>query len=100
HIFVADNGNNRVDEFDAWGQFVKAWGWGVRTGAPERQICTPVTGCQKGIAGAAAGQMGSAFGMTVDSSGSVYVLEAEAGIRQFGEPNIRVQKFSPAGGFL
>src|SRR6188768_2257471 len=29
HLFVADRGTRRVVEFDAWGQFVKAWGWGV-----------------------------------------------------------------------
>jgi hypothetical protein len=27
HVFVADQANRRIDEFDAWGQFVKAWGW-------------------------------------------------------------------------
>ena len=32
HVFVADMANQRVVEFDAWGQFVKAWGWGVRDG--------------------------------------------------------------------
>src|ERR1044072_1719726 len=32
HVFVTDFGNSRVNEFDAWGQFVQAWGWDV---APE-----------------------------------------------------------------
>ena len=29
HVYVADQVNQRIDEFDAWGQFVKAWGWDV-----------------------------------------------------------------------
>jgi hypothetical protein len=29
HIYVADQQNNRVDEFTAWGQFLKTWGWDV-----------------------------------------------------------------------
>jgi hypothetical protein len=35
HLFVVDGGNARIDEFDAWGQFVKAWGWGVVASGPD-----------------------------------------------------------------
>ncbi len=48
-VFVADSYNNRVDEFSAGGKFVLAWGFGVRSGAEELQVCTPVTGCRAGI---------------------------------------------------
>lgn len=36
-IFVADEGNARIDEFDPWGQFVKAWGWRVVAAGPDKQ---------------------------------------------------------------
>lgn len=29
HVYVSDLQNQRIDEFTAWGEFVKAWGWGV-----------------------------------------------------------------------
>ena len=50
-IFVVDEGNRRINQFTIWGVFVKAWGWGVRTGAPELQTCTAQTGCQSGSSG-------------------------------------------------
>lgn len=38
HIFVGDQQNARIDEFTAWGQFVKAWGWNVApAGVDEEQ---------------------------------------------------------------
>ena len=32
HVFLADSINGRIAEFDGWGQFVKAWGYGVVRG--------------------------------------------------------------------
>jgi hypothetical protein len=29
HLYVTELGNQRISEFTAWGDFVKAWGWGV-----------------------------------------------------------------------
>lgn len=37
HLFVADADNARISEFDAWGQFVKAWGWGVVASGPDNE---------------------------------------------------------------
>jgi hypothetical protein len=34
HVFVVDQANSRIDEFTAWGEFVKAWGWGVVASGP------------------------------------------------------------------
>ena len=34
HVYVADQGNQRIVEFTAWGAFVKAWGWGVVASGP------------------------------------------------------------------
>ncbi len=35
HVFVADSENSRIDEFTAWGEFVKTWGWGVVASGPD-----------------------------------------------------------------
>ena len=31
-VYVADSGNERIDEFSATGSFIQAYGWGVATG--------------------------------------------------------------------
>jgi hypothetical protein len=95
-VYVADRNNNRVDVFEANGNFLEAFGWGVDTGAAELQTCTTASGCQAGIAGSGAGQFSSPTRIAVDNvSGSasrhdVYV----------GTDNFRVQKFSPTGALL
>jgi NHL repeat-containing protein len=91
HVFVSEQGNNRIDEFDAWGQFIRGWGWGVKDGSAEFQTCTPATGCMEGIEGGGAGQFNRPMGVAVDSEGNVYVMDQQ---------NARVQKFSPNGEFL
>ncbi len=91
HVYVADVINSRIDEFTAWGVFVKAFGWGVLDGSAEPQTCTEATGCQAGIEGSGAGQFLSPQGLAVDSAGSVYVVD---------RPNHRVQKFDSEGRFL
>ena len=54
-VFVADHGNDRVDEFKAQvndagklvgEEFVAAWGWGVKDGAEEFERC--MSGCRLG----------------------------------------------------
>ena len=94
HSYVMDQANARVAEFDAWGEFIRAWGWGVRDGSGESQICTAETGCQAGIRGAGPGQFDRGIGgggIAVGPEGSVYV----------GDPdNFRVEKFDSSGAFL
>ncbi|HMJ71941.1 MAG TPA: NHL repeat-containing protein, partial [Solirubrobacterales bacterium] len=88
-VFVADLTNRRIDEFSIWGVFVKAWGWGVRSGASELQTCTTQTGCREGLEGGGDGQLDGLLGVAVDSEGDVYVT---------GWNTARVQKFDPDGG--
>jgi NHL repeat/WD40-like Beta Propeller Repeat len=97
HVFVADQNNHRVNELNALGQFIKAWGWGVDTGAAELQTCTTTSGCQTGLEGTGDGQLSAiAPGIALDSAGNVYVVD-----RGFlGDPSVRVQKYSPDGEFL
>ncbi len=93
HLFVSDQFNARLVELSAWGDFVKAWGWGVRDGSPELQSCTAETGCRRGLAGGGKGQLTRPQGVAVDSAGNVFVAEGDFA-------NRRVQKFDSEGNFL
>jgi hypothetical protein len=59
-VYVGDIRNERVSVFSATGVFEGAFGWNVKStgGAEELQLCTTVSGCQQGKAGAGAGQFG------------------------------------------
>jgi DNA-binding beta-propeller fold protein YncE len=107
-LFVADNGNSRIDVFDADdGSFVRAFGWDVvpagqpgDTGAG-LEVCTEVGICQAGSPGSGAGQFGSSLGkplrIAVDNEpaspafGDLYVFDGR---------NSRVQRFHPNGEFV
>jgi hypothetical protein len=65
-VYVADVGNARIDEFEADGKFVRAWGWGVATGAEELQTCA--TTCQKGLVGSEPGQFTTPAFVAVDNT--------------------------------
>lgn len=93
-VYIADRNNNRVDEFDAEGKFILAWGWGVGDGATEAlQTCTAE--CFQGLRGSGSGEFKANEGIAVDNSvslsrGDVYVVDTA---------NHRVQKFGPSGEF-
>lgn len=66
-VFVTDRGNFRVQQFEADGTFVRAWGWDViANGSPSDatnvttfQVCTVAADCKAGTTGAGEGQFGS-----------------------------------------
>ena len=98
YVYVADSFNGRVDEFTAWGAFVKAWGWGVVDGGSELQVCgpgavPPAAACKRALRGSGVGEFEDASpqGMAVDSEGDVYAVDQQ---------NHRVQKFDAEGRFL
>jgi hypothetical protein len=92
HLYVADEGDNRVAVFEEDGDFLFAFGWGVDTGAAKLETCTEASGCQKGLAGSGAGQFSKPSKIAVDNdAGSpnhrfVYVVDAG---------NSRVSLFDP-----
>ena len=92
-FYVADFANARIDEFTAWGQFVRAFGWGVDASSPAEalQVCTNATGCRAGTKGAGAGQFSGPSGIAVGAGGAIFVMDRD---------NNRVQKFDPEGNFL
>jgi hypothetical protein len=87
-VYVLDQGDNRVEQFDSQGVFIRAWGWGVADGKEEAESCT--SSCQAGIPGAGEGQLGEgAQGIAIDqASGALYLVDSA---------NSRVEKFSNAG---
>jgi hypothetical protein len=90
HVYVSEVSSARVSEFTSWGVLVRAFGWGVDTGAAELQSCTTASSCQAGQPGDGSGQLNEPWGVAVDSMGNIYVVD---------RGNLRIQKFNPAGEF-
>jgi hypothetical protein len=98
-VYVADRGNNRVDEFENNGTFVRAWGWGVVNGGLGGvETCTPASlgGCQVGAVGSGPGQFDGPQWIAVDNSGGgpsnedVYVTDVG---------NDVIEKFNALGAY-
>jgi DNA-binding beta-propeller fold protein YncE len=89
NIYVVDTGNDRIQKFDSDGNFLLMWGWGVRTGASQFQICP--SDCQAGIYGSGDGQFRRPSDVAVDASGYAYVTDTN---------NHRIQKFSTSGTYI
>jgi DNA-binding beta-propeller fold protein YncE len=88
-VYVVDS-NERVDEFDSAGHFLRAFGWGVLNSAAELQVCT--TACEASFRGSGRGQFNDLRAVAVDqSSHDVYVGDLL---------NKRVEEFNPAGEFI
>ena len=97
-VVLADTANNRVEEFTGEGEFVRTWGWGVRDGSEEFQICEAPGPCRAGNPGSGEGQFaqGQASGVAIDNSaglaqGDIYVVDRQ---------NHRVDRFGPNGEFI
>src|SRR5262249_24129565 len=94
NVFVADAGNARVDKFDAMGNFIAAFGWGVKDGKAQSEVCTRT--CQAGSAGPGPGQFSSPTSIAVGASGS-----PSAGKVYVGDVgNNVVDKFDSDGTFV
>lgn len=116
NVYVADSQNNRIQKFDAIGNFLATWGTaGTGNGQfvepsaiatdSARNVYVADTGNQRiqkftstgaylgqwGSRGTGNGQFEDPFGVAADNSGNVYVTDAG---------NNRVQKFTSAGTYL
>lgn len=88
--------NLRVQHYEADGTFVRAWGWGVATGASAFETCT--ASCQAGLSGDNGGQ----FARKVGSGGSGIAVDPQPPHHVFvgDTDNERVQEFAPDGTFV
>ena len=82
HIFVADDGNNRIAEYAADRTFIRAWGFDVIPGGGTGfENCTTATGCKAGIECpldvCGLGQFDKPSDIDVDASGRVLVVDYE-----------------------
>src|SRR5262245_51026387 len=87
-VYVADSGNARVQKFDANGNFVAAFGWGVTDGQAQSEVCT--ANCQARIPGSGAGQFSNPTSIAA-AQNRVYVGDAGNNV---------VLVFDPKGTFL
>jgi len=93
-LYVADTQNNRVDVFDKEGNFLKAFGWGVKDGEAKLESCT--TSCQEGKAGSGAGQLNGPIRIAVDNDPA---SASHHDVYVFNREDSRIEKFSPEGAF-
>jgi NHL repeat-containing protein len=95
NVYVADAGNQRIQKFNSFGVWERAWGKDViQTGKPGDlgavfEVCTAAADCQLGATGGLGGEMNGPGNVATDASGFVYV--ADGG-------NNRIQKFAASTG--
>ncbi len=96
-VYVVDKGNDRIDEFEADGTFLRAWGWGVADGITQKlQMCT-IT-CFKGFAGSGEGQLDAPEAIAVDDSGKSVAEDPSVGdVYVTNTADDVVEKFGPSG---
>ncbi len=87
-LYVAESVNNRISVFNPDGSFVRAFGWGVNTGASVFEVCTTSSECQAGLPGGGSGQLSFPVDVEVDGAGNLYVADSN---------NNRISVFNPAG---
>ncbi|MGH2956712.1 MAG: NHL repeat-containing protein [Solirubrobacterales bacterium] len=87
-VYVADTARHRINVFGGDGTFIRAFGWGVDTGAVAFEVCTTASGCQAGTPGGGAGQLDDPEGLAIDGAGGLYVSDTD---------NARISVFSTAG---
>jgi hypothetical protein len=111
-VYVADEGNNRIEKFDSSGSFLLMFGKGVNAGTSGKaNVCTnagpPTDVCGPGfhevdVQGFGAGQFNLKVQLAVGPSGTVYVADSLVGLVEAAteKDTNHVQKFSPLGDAL
>jgi hypothetical protein len=92
-VYVMDRGNRRIQQFTLDGGFVRAWGWGVDTGANAFEICTE--SCQAGVPGPQPGQFGAS-----STTNSLAISPVSNTLFATDGVNGRVMEFELDGAFV
>jgi hypothetical protein len=92
-IYVADGQANRVSKFDPSGNFIRAWGMGVKDGSPKLQICAAT--CRKGAQGTEAGAINAPTSLALGANGSLVLTETQG---KLGPELSRVQTMEESAG--
>jgi hypothetical protein len=107
NVYVAENGNHRVQELTATGAFVTMFGKEVNETTKgdvcsAEEITKAAVKCKAGIGGSAPGQLSNPLSIAVDqSNGDVYVTEfVEGESNKEHTTGQRVQKFTADGQFV
>ncbi len=73
-VWVSDgNAHSGVEEFSPIGVFMRAFGWGVKDGKSEAEVCTET--CQPGIAGSGPGQFNTPWGIAIEPNGDLWIAD-------------------------
>ncbi len=96
NVYVTDDGNSRIVELSSTGAFIRAIGWGVSDDKPELETCA--SSCLAGIAGTGTGQLDGPQGISIDSSGNLWVAEYSSNrVQEFSETGSWIKAFGSAG---
>jgi hypothetical protein len=95
HVYVADRGNNRVQEFTATGELVLMFGRKVNKKGGNVCLKIEESECQAGEESSRPGEFGGERAIAIDSEGDIYVADLTIG----SDLTIgwRIQKFTPEG---
>lgn len=100
NIWVTDEQNNRIEEFDEAGEFIEVFGKHVNESAvqaggseSEKNLCTAASGntCQAGEWGSGDGNLSRPTSLAIDAEGDIWVADAA---------NNRLERFAPDGKYL
>lgn len=82
-VYVPEGENERVSVFSPSGEFLFAFGYGVRDGSNMLETCTAATNCLKGLSGSGPGEFSAPQAVTIDSEGNVYVANFAGSVEKF-----------------
>jgi hypothetical protein len=93
HVFVPESDNRRVQEFEADGTFVRAWGWGVDGSNPSTgfETCFVAASCLRGSSGAGLGQFAT---QSFPTGGAIDVRQSNGDVIVGDPGNQRLQRFT------